>query len=368
MNDTQETVLAALRELDAVKARLARLEGARSCSDESHKSSAGTTNTPAAVASSVSSSGSPSASPTSGGSTAKPAWLAPLLPLPEGTERVRRLTRLGRSEYAAFPGGEVWLIPADHPGHWTDPGWAANEYTSMWESAEVYHVLLEHQAPSPAKIEHQTPSSPDIEQERGEVFKVLPPLEIADHAEALGWTEGSEVYDCGCKSYRVYPSGMSLIDGKVRPTNSNAEKCEKLGHRPLPNRRVPVEGEKPATAWEEWLGLAENIPISNHQREHFNRFVADRERRAVDGVCKHPVLVYQLPENKNRCAKCGMLCDVLVPLAAPSPRPAKSAGEVAEECIRVIEDRVSEHMSSWTIGTIKRTITAAIERERERKA
>lgn len=142
---------------------------------------------------------------------------------------------------------------------------------------------------------------------------ILPPLEIADHADALGWTEGSRVYQCrNGGAIRVYPSARKWTkEYGVQPTTAHheTETCVRECTL-LPNRRVPVEGEKYSDIHDlHATGLARN----------------------TDGT--------------------------------PSPRPAKSAGEVAEEVVEKIKVSVFNWKPDvW--GEVKTIIAAAIERER----
>jgi len=257
--------------------------------------------------------------------------------------------------------------------------------------------------------------------------RILPPLEIADHAEALGWTEGSEVYAldiAGKVSYLVYPSGKGWCGHEWGVYDcATKARAKDHGFTLLPNRRVPVEGHtcgvcgkpvadclcngpeprgkrgavegdpldeltaeaqadgeygkpepataqasphepsapakphgdagscpKPETAWEAYLatGKATTATLTPGEIDAFNRFVADRERRAVEEADAERIR--KLNDRSAAVVEPPFVLDVGV----PSPRPAKSAGEVAD----IIVDQCRHGAS------LRDLIVAAIERER----
>jgi len=327
----------------------------------------------------------------------RPGWLTKeMIPLPPGTERVRRHKFKGGYTIGAFPSQKIWW---DIPLEWSETRQVTEENRPNWQDAEVYHVpapakdagrpktkhealydaarrfilssrfepdmpiqqdLAEavrqltpmrddpvHDTHARPKIEHQAPSSPEIEQERGEVFNpnpqpatvgispekptrvvILPPLEIADHAEALGWTPESKVWKSSYGTIRVNPSGKALDDGDYMWNHPESdEKCKNAGDTLLPNRRVPVEGEQ-----------APKCPKC--------------------GKVTEPSSL----AGRYNCLNTDCSLHSFSPRAHASPRPAKSAGEVAEEIMT--EWAGDNGINPAFYPTLRRIITAAIERER----
>ena len=272
----------------------------------------------------------------------RPKWLVDfVLPLPSGTERVWRDRD---DELRAYPTHQIF-----RGNRWGAPGFAINEedVKQHWSPAEVYHVPPIDQ---PQQTEQQPPQSPKIEREPAKVFKVLPPVEIEAHAQALGWTPESRVY----RSIKVpnqvwvYPAAkfIWLEHGEVWGSLYKRETDIEDSCTLLPNRTVPAdpldqlaaeaqaEGEY-GTAWEDLCKMTNWHPSSSplwFDKDTINRFVADRERRAVE--------------------------------AAKSPKPLRPAGEVAEECCPKIRGALFQHVTADGYAKIKAIIAAAIERDR----
>ena len=73
--------------------------------------------------------------------------------------------------------------------------------------------------------------------------RILPPLEIADHADALGWTPESRVWKANvCPHYWVFPSAKFMAEGLlgVEKAALSEEYCKRYPdtYTILPNRRV----------------------------------------------------------------------------------------------------------------------------------
>ena len=68
----------------------------------------------------------------------RPAWLTEaMLPLPVGTERVRRHKFKGGCTIGAFPSQKIWW---DIPLEWSETRQVTEEDSPRWQDAEVYHV------------------------------------------------------------------------------------------------------------------------------------------------------------------------------------------------------------------------------------
>lgn len=112
------------------------------------------------------------------------------------------------------------------------PVWNKDIADKWFAAAETLMKLYaESHKPAPAKD-----ADPKV--------RILPPIEIADHAEAMGWTPESWVWKCNrYGSIRVYPSSMVLESGKVFRTDLYETESVRHGDTLLPNRRVPVEAQ-----------------------------------------------------------------------------------------------------------------------------
>lgn len=310
--------------MQSILARLTTLE--QSCnashapSDGSSAASGGTTGA------STSSGGRPSsiaATPTSAASGAKPdadsaavradpkrPWWFPLecLPLPEGTKRVG----LWGGLLVAYPSGMLWTR--------NEPTWEQECPTRQpVDDEKVYHV------PAPSN-EHQDHSPAESEQERPEVCNVSDANVEAmrDRLKARA-AKGLQTY--GVTTERTDLTTDEWLEHAIDEALDLSVYLQKI-RTLLPNRRVQGEGEVPLTC-----------------------------AKCLKPIVKWtPTLVRRNPDTN--------LCDAYCPGCAPSPRPAKSAGEVAEE---VVEQWVNETRScplSKYRDRLKELFTAAIERER----
>ena len=180
--------------------------------------------------------------------------------------------------------------------------------------------------------------------------RILPPVEIEAHAQALGWTPESRVWANPDKNgFWVFPSRKYLhSDGSVTRA---VYKEASFGHEGedctlLPNRTVPAD------------------PL--------DQLAAEAQAEGEDAapkrqLCKHPEFMRGLqmpgPNDHGRvwCGVCGHHFIGKPPEPKPQPpTPRRTAREVAEEVLCMAELAASNQ-------TAIDAIEAAIERDRQQR-
>lgn len=285
----------------------------------------------------------------------RPRWLTDeMLPLPVGTERVRRHTFDDGYTIGAFPSHKIWW---DIPLEWSVTAEIAGEDCPVWEAAEVYHVPQ----PAPADFTTPVPLPPgtvlnfSVDSQPAPKPTILPPAEMPEALRPY-WTPESRVYIDWARSVYVYPSQMATIAScgiPFKTVHSEAKVVDK-NCTLLPNRTVTTESilgtASAAKAVEQGVadaveGRTAKIP------DPLDQLAAEAQAEGEYGTawkfenCK---FVHDGHANVTRCQP---------------PTPRRTAREVAEEIVK--RWLAYGATSPGTAQQLMASITAAIERDRE---